>query len=77
MDEEVIGARQLPLVLKEWRQPQFEEYQPRTAWTLLNAFTGVLGRTRETTHPAQAALTTMRLRRLLSPPEETHDPNAI
>lgn len=74
-EEEVIGARQLPLVLKEWRQPRFEEYQPRTAWSLFNSFTDVLGRTRENTHPAQAALTTMRLRRLLAPSEEIGEEN--
>lgn len=72
-EEEVIGARQLPLVLREWRQPRFEEYRPRTAWSLFNSFTDVLGRTREKTHPAQAALTTMRLRRLLSPTETTNE----
>jgi len=73
-EEEIIGARQLPLVLKEWRQPQFDEYLPRTAWSLFNAFTGVLGRTRESTHPAQAALTTMRLRRLLAPANDADLP---
>jgi hypothetical protein len=37
-----IGAitnRQIPDVLHEWREPRHEEFSPRTAWSLFNAFT--------------------------------------
>ncbi len=68
-EQNVIGARLLPQVIKEWRQPKFDEYRPRTAWSLWNCFTAVLSRTRQASHPAQAALTTIRLQRLLRPPD--------
>jgi hypothetical protein len=29
-------------VLKEWRQPSHAEFEPRTAWSLFNAFTETL-----------------------------------
>jgi hypothetical protein len=38
----IISTLQLPLVLKEWRTPSFEEFEPRTAWSLLKALTTVL-----------------------------------
>lgn len=64
----IIGTRLLPLVLEEWRQPKLDEYRPRTGWSLFNCMTDVLGRTKQATQPAAAALTTMRLSRLLTPP---------
>jgi hypothetical protein len=60
--------RLLPLVLQEWRQPKFEEYKPRTGWALWNCFTDVIGRMRQKSSPAEAALTTIRLQKLLTPP---------
>ncbi len=68
-ETDVIGSRLLPLVIKEWRNPRFDEYKPRTGWSLWNCFTDVLSRTRQATHPAQAALTTIQLQRLLRPPD--------
>lgn len=68
-EQDIIGARLLPLVIQEWRTPRFEDYRPRTAWSLWNAFTSVLGRTRQATQPAAAALTTIRLQKLLTPLE--------
>ena len=65
---EIIGTRLLPLVIEEWRKPAFEEYRPRTGWSLWNCFTTVIGRSRQAAHPAQAAASTIRLQRLLSPP---------
>ena len=64
----IIGMRLLPLVIDEWRNPQFEEYRHRTGWSLWNCFTTVLGRKRQAAHPAQAAASTIRLQQLLSPP---------
>jgi len=64
----VIGIRLLPLVLHEWRYPQLDDYRPRTGWSLWNCFTDVIGRTRQKTGPAEAALSTIRLQKLLTPP---------
>lgn len=36
-----IAASRLPLVLEAWLFPQHEEFQPRTAWSLFNAFTEI------------------------------------
>lgn len=68
-EKDIVGSRLLPLILHEWRNPKFEEYKPRTGWSLFNCFTDVLGRTTQARNPAVAALTTMRLSRLISPPE--------
>jgi hypothetical protein len=61
----IISTHQLPGVLKEWRTPSFEEFAPRTAWSLLNAFTAVL-RDRATTNPQAFTVQTMRLNHLLT-----------
>lgn len=60
----ILPMHQLPHVLKEWREPSFEEFRPRTAWSLLNAFTAAL-RERAQRQPAQFAVQTMRLNALL------------
>lgn len=39
----VISPRELPRVIKEWREPTFDEFQPRTAWSLFNAGTTIFG----------------------------------
>jgi hypothetical protein len=56
----IIGARELPKVLHEWRNPPHEEFQPRTAWSLFNAFTSAL-KDRAVSQPHQFAHQTMRL----------------
>ena len=62
----IVNALQLPMVVKEWRDPSFEEFQPRTAWSLFNAFTSVL-RNRATLQPAKYAVQTIRLNAMLEP----------
>jgi hypothetical protein len=42
MDCGIISPPKLPNVLKEWRQPSHAEFEPRTAWSLFNAFTETL-----------------------------------
>lgn len=37
----VLPASQLPKVIAAWEQPAHEEFAPRTAWSLYNAFTEV------------------------------------
>lgn len=70
-ERKIIGLRLLPLVVEEWRRPTREEYRPRTAYSLFNCFTDVLGRERQSRFPAESALATMRLSKLLAPPERT------
>ena len=41
-DVRACTPRQIPAILKEWRNPQHEEFKARTLWTLFNSFTEVL-----------------------------------
>lgn len=38
-DVGAITNRHIPEILREWRKPSHEEFAPRTAWSLFNAFT--------------------------------------
>lgn len=60
----MIGHRDLPRVLHEWRNPAFSEFQARTVFSLLNAFTSGL-KERAVKQPAEYARQTMRLHGLL------------
>ncbi len=60
----IVGPRELPKVLHEWRNPPHEDFQPRTAWSLFNAFTSAL-KDRAVQMPHQYAQQTMRLNALL------------
>jgi hypothetical protein len=62
----IIAQRQLPMVFRAWHEPPFEEFRPRTAWSLLNAFTAVLHELQEK-QPAELAHRTMRLHAMLAP----------
>ena len=37
----VLPASRLPKVIEAWEEPRHEEFKPRTAWSLFNAFTEV------------------------------------
>src|SRR5262249_62091137 len=66
----LLSYLQLPRVIQEWRRPSFDEFQPRTSWSLLNAFTTVL-QDRAQKNPSTFAVQTMRLNALLEQkPEE-------
>jgi hypothetical protein len=41
LDTRAVTVTEIPRVLKEWRKPQHVEFEPRTAWSLLNSFTEV------------------------------------
>lgn len=41
MCADVLPASRLPKVLEAWEEPRHEEFWPRTAWSLFNAFTEV------------------------------------
>jgi len=41
MDAGIICGSAIPKLLKEWREPQHEEFRPRTVWSAFNAYTEV------------------------------------
>ena len=59
-EEGILSTRSLPEAINEWRHPALEDFQPRTAWSLFNAFTAAL-KERASVSPAQFAALTMRL----------------
>lgn len=65
-EHKLVSHRTLPDVLRCWREPEQAEFQPRTMWSLLNAFTDAL-KPRATVNPQQFARITMRLQGLLNP----------
>jgi hypothetical protein len=38
---QVVPASKLPKVLEAWERPRHPDFEPRTAWSLYNAFTGL------------------------------------
>lgn len=63
----IIGPRELPRVIEQWREPSFEEFRGHTLWGLFNAVTTVLGE-KATSQPSKHAMLTMRLNMFLMPP---------
>jgi hypothetical protein len=63
-DQDVVSHRLLPQVIAQWRSPSFEEFAPRTLWSLFNAFTFALAE-RQRTDPQRFAALTIRLQDLL------------
>jgi len=63
----VVGTRLLPAILRHWREP-ITDFAPRTGWSLLNAFTSAL-KDRQRLSPQEAAMQTIQLQRLLTPPD--------
>jgi hypothetical protein len=43
LDAQAITTHQVPEVLRHWREPEHREFRDRTAWSLFNAFTAVVG----------------------------------
>jgi len=39
VDCQAITPSQIPAVLKEWREPTYEDFRPGNAWSLFNAAT--------------------------------------
>jgi hypothetical protein len=56
----IVTATLLPRVLSEWRHPSFEEFRPRTLWSLFNAFTTAFAG-RQRSNPQEFAAMTLRL----------------
>ncbi|HQR05676.1 MAG TPA: hypothetical protein PLN21_02585 [Gemmatales bacterium] len=69
IDKQIIATRNLPKVVHEWREPTHEQFRPRTAWSLFNAVTTVLG-VNQDRNPNNHALRTMRLNKLLLPNDQ-------
>lgn len=42
LDARIVPVTRVPAVLAEWRKPSHDEFKPRNAWSLFNAFTEVL-----------------------------------
>jgi hypothetical protein len=38
----IIGGEAVPRVVGEWREPRYEDFRPRTVWSLFNAFTEIM-----------------------------------
>ena len=68
-EREIISHRALPAVIAAWRKPTHVDFEPRTHWSLMNAFTGAI-QGRATSNPQQFALQTMQLNALLVPADE-------
>jgi len=65
-EADIVSHRQLPRIIKEWREPSFEDFQDRTLWSLFNAFTTAMN-DRAKSNPQQHAAHTMRLQALICP----------
>jgi hypothetical protein len=63
-DKGIVSSPQVPVVLKQWRQPEYREFEQRTAWSLFNAITFVLT-DRATRNPPAFVAQTMQLHHLL------------
>lgn len=42
LDAHVVCASKIPALLQEWREPHYQEFEPRTLWSFFNATTEVL-----------------------------------
>jgi hypothetical protein len=63
---EIVSTKTLPAVIKHWDTPEHDDFQPRTLWSLFNAFTSALGGM-AVSNPQDHAKRTMSLRGLLDP----------
>jgi hypothetical protein len=68
----VIPLRAIPHVVRAWKEPGHEQFAPRTAWSLFNAFTAAFA-SLQGSNPAELARRTMRLSAMLSPTPERID----
>lgn len=61
----ILGAHQLAGVIHAWRNPSHDDFQPRTVWSLFNAFTSGMKK-QATEQPHKYAVATMQLNGLLT-----------
>jgi hypothetical protein len=72
----IISTLQLPGVCKEWEEPSHDEFKPRNAWSLFNAFTEVL-KPRAVAAPQSFVAQTIRLNGLILPKVEQVEPPVV
>jgi len=41
VDAQALPASKVPALLKEWREPQHDEFAPRNVWSMFNSFTEI------------------------------------
>jgi hypothetical protein len=63
-ERNILSNHLLPLALRQWREPAFEDFRPRTLWSLYNAATFALAG-RQQSDPQAFAARTIRLSQLL------------
>ena len=63
-DEGILSPRNLPVALKEWREPSFHDFDERNVWRLYSAITYAIA-PRFQANPQAAAAATIRLGGLL------------
>jgi len=61
----IVGTRLLRPLLDEWRKPSFDEFNDRTAWSMLAAFTHIV-KSGQRRYPNRTALDVMQFQSLLS-----------
>jgi hypothetical protein len=64
-EKKLIGTRKLRPLLDEWRNPTFEDFEPRTAWSMLSAYT-YIAKGRQLRFPHRAAYEVMQFQNLLA-----------
>lgn len=64
-DKKLVGTRTLRPLLEEWRNPSFEEFEKRTAWSMLSAYTHV-AKNRQRRYPHRAAYEVMQFQNMLA-----------
>ena len=57
---------QLPKIIEQWETPKFQEFQPRTLWSLWNAFTWALAPVAQSS-PQRFAAATIKLQSIFDP----------
>ena len=64
-DKGIVGTRMLRPLLNEWRLPSYEDFESRTAWSMLSAYTHV-AKDRQRRYPNKSAHEVMRFQTLLA-----------
>ena len=70
-EAKLLSPQTLPCALEQWRRPEFEDFKPRTGWSLYNAVTYALN-DRAKTNPQAHAHATVKLGGILCLPEALH-----
>lgn len=66
-EAKLLSPVTLPVAIEQWRRPEFEDFKPRTGWSLYNAVTYALN-DRQKSNPQAHAHATVRLGSILALP---------